>query len=102
MRRRDFIAAAGSAAAFACAARADDLDRVRSVAVLIFGAEDDPVARTRLDGLRSGLAKLGRVEGRNLRIDARFGGADPARLRAQAREIVRLAPDEIVTGAAPA
>jgi putative ABC transport system substrate-binding protein len=102
MRRRDFIAAAGSAAAFAFAARADDLDRVRSVGVLIFGDEDDPVAKTRLEGLRSGLAKLGWVEGRNLRIDGRFGGADPARLHSQARELVSLAPDVIVTGAAPA
>jgi putative tryptophan/tyrosine transport system substrate-binding protein len=101
MKRRDFIAAVG-AAAFTYAARADDSDRVRTVGVLIFGAEDDPVAKVRLDGLRMGLQKMDWVEGRNLRIEARFGGADPERVRTYAKELVSLAPDVIVTAAAPA
>jgi putative ABC transport system substrate-binding protein len=101
MKRRDFIAAVG-AAAFTCVARAQSPDRVRTVGVLIFGAEDDPVAKVRLDGLRKGLQKMDWVEGRNLRIEARFGGADPERVRNYARELVSLAPDVIVTGAAPA
>ena len=101
MRRREFIAAVG-AVAFTFAARADGLDRVRTVGVLIFGGEDDPVAKVRLDGLRKGLEKMDWVEGRNLRIEARFGAADPERVRAYAKELVSLAPDVIVTGAAPA
>ena len=60
-------------------------ERVRTVGVLIFGAEDDPVAKVRLDGLRKGLEKMDWVEGRNLRIDVRFGGADPDRLRTTPR-----------------
>jgi ABC-type uncharacterized transport system substrate-binding protein len=102
MRRREFIAAVGGAAAFAFAARADNADRVRRVSVLIFGAEDDPVTATRVDGLRKGLQERDWVEGRNLQIDFRFGGADAGRIRSCARELVKLAPDVIVTGAAPA
>ncbi len=59
MRRREFIAALGGAATFAFAARADSPERVRRVGVLIFGAEDDPVTQTRVDGLRQGLQKAG-------------------------------------------
>jgi putative ABC transport system substrate-binding protein len=102
MRRREFIAALGGAAAFAFAARADDPDRVRRVGVLIYGAEDDPVTETRVEGLRQGLQKLDWVEGRNLQFDFRFGAADPGRIRSYAKELVSLAPDVIVTGAAPA
>jgi putative tryptophan/tyrosine transport system substrate-binding protein len=102
MRRREFIAALGGAATFGFAARADNLERMRRVGVLIFGAEDDPVTATRVDGLRQGLQQLDWVEGRNLQIDFRFGAADPGRIRTYAKELVSLAPDVIVTGAAPA
>jgi len=70
--------------------------------VLLFSAENDPISRIRLAALQEGLRKLGWTEGVNLRIDYRFGGADPARLRSHAEELVRLAPDVIVAGAAPA
>jgi ABC-type uncharacterized transport system substrate-binding protein len=102
MRRREFIAALGGAATFAFTARADNPERLRRVGVLIYGAEDDPVTATRVDGLRQGLQKLDWVEGRNLQIEFRFGAADPGRIRAYAKELVSLAPDVIVTGAAPA
>ena len=100
MRRREFIAGLGSAAACSRAARAQE--RMRRVGVLIFSAENDPVSQTRLAALRDGLEAAGWSEGRNLQIDYRFGAADPARLRSYADELVRLAPDVIVTGAAPA
>jgi putative ABC transport system substrate-binding protein len=74
---------------------------VRRVGVLIFGAEDDPVTQTRVDGLRKGLEMRDWVEGRNLQIDFRFAAADPERIRSYARELVSLAPDVIVTGASP-
>jgi putative tryptophan/tyrosine transport system substrate-binding protein len=102
MRRREFIAALGGAAALSFAARADNPERVRRVGVLIYGAEDDPVSETRMEGLRQGLHKFDWVEGRNLEIDFRFGAADPHLIRSFAKELVSLAPDVIVTGAAPA
>jgi putative ABC transport system substrate-binding protein len=102
MRRREFVAALGGMAAFACAARAEHPEQVRRVGVLIYGAEDDPVTETRVEGLREGLHRLDWVEGRNLALDFRFGAADPHRIRAGAKELVGLGPDVIVTGAAPA
>jgi putative ABC transport system substrate-binding protein len=49
--------------------------------------------------MREGLAKLGWIEGRNLRIAVRFTADDPERLRAFAAELVGLAPDVMVTNA---
>jgi putative ABC transport system substrate-binding protein len=100
MRRREFIAGLSSAAA--CARAVSAQERVRRVGLLTFAAENDPVTTTRLTAFRDGLADAGWVEGRNLHIDYRFGNADPARLRSYADELVKLAPDVIVTGAAPA
>ena len=102
MRRREFVAALGGMAAFACAARAEHPEQVRRVGVLIYGAEDDPVTETRVEGLREGLHRLDWVEGHNLALDFRFGAADPRRIRDSAKELVALGPDVIVTGAAPA
>jgi putative tryptophan/tyrosine transport system substrate-binding protein len=102
MRRREFIAALGGVAAFAYAARAERPDGVRRVGVLIYGAEDDPVTETRVEGLREGLQRLDWVEGHNLALDFRFGAADPQRIRTNAKDLVALGPDVIVTGAAPA
>jgi len=102
MRRREFMAGLAGAAVWPLAARAQQSDRMRRVGVLIFSAENDPTSRTRLAALQEGLQKLGWTEGVNLQIDYRFGGADPARLRSYAEELVRLAPDVIVAGAAPA
>jgi putative ABC transport system substrate-binding protein len=96
------MAALGGAATYAFAARANEPERVRRVGVLIFGSEDDPVSRSRMDGLRKGLGEHGWVEGHNLEIDFRFGNADAGRVRSYAKELVRLAPDVIVTGAPPA
>ena len=100
MRRREFIVGLGSATACARAARAQE--HLRRVGVLLFSAENDPVTQTRLEALREGLEAAGWTEGCNLRIEYRFGAADPARLRSYADELVKLAPDVIVTGAAPA
>jgi len=102
MRRRDFVAGLGVAAAWSLAARAQQPERMRHIGVLIFAAEDDPVTATRTAALRDGLQQLGWTEGVNLRIDYRFGAADPAQLNSHAEELVRLAPDLIVAGAAPA
>jgi putative ABC transport system substrate-binding protein len=100
MRRREFIAGLGSAAA--CVRTASAQERLRRVGVLIFSAENDPVSDTRLGALRAGLADAGWSEGRTLRLDVRFGSADPVRLRSYADELVKTAPDVIVAGAAPA
>src|SRR5262245_8618257 len=101
MRRRQFIVG-GMAAAWPAWGRAQQAERVRRVGVLVFSAENDPITELRLSALRDGLQQLGWTNGVNVRFDYRFGGGDPARLRSYAQELVNLAPDVIVTGAAPA
>ena len=93
MKRRDFITLLGGvAAAWPLAARAQQEEKVRRIGVLAGTIEP-----TWLAALRDGLAKLGWIEGHNLRIDLRFTLGDPARMRADAVELVSLAPDVIVT-----
>jgi putative ABC transport system substrate-binding protein len=97
MRRRDFITLVGGAAARPVAAHAQQGERVRRIAVLTSGTEADPVSQGQVAALRDGLANLGWVEARNLRIDLRFGGGDAVRIRAFAGELVTLVPEVIVT-----
>jgi len=90
--RRQFITFLGGAAAWPLTAWAQQEEKVRRIGVLAGTIEP-----TWLAALRDGLAKLGWIEGHNLRIDLRFTLADPARMRADAVELVSLAPDVIVT-----
>ena len=57
MRRREFIAGFGSAAACSIAARAQQSDRVRRIGVLM-GEENDPVQKARLSAFTQALADL--------------------------------------------
>ncbi len=96
MRRREFIAGLGSAAAWPLAARAQQGERMRRVSTLMFGSKDESEYDVGLRALREGLQTSGWIEGRNLRTDLRFGDGDPKRLRTYAEEFVKLAPDVIV------
>src|SRR6516162_5108497 len=101
LRRREFIAACGGAAAWPLAARAQQGDRVRRIGVLIPGDENDPVWKPRLSAFTQALAGLGWTDGRNVRIDLRWGAGDANRIRALAKELVGLRPDIILTGNTP-
>jgi len=102
IRRREFITALGSAAvAWPTLARAQQDGRVRRIGILDVGDETDRLVQTRQSVLREGLAKLGWIEGRNVRFDLRFS-TDPDRLRAQTDELVRPAPDVIAVSTLPA
>jgi putative ABC transport system substrate-binding protein len=96
MRRREFIAGL-AAAALPVVARAQQGERVRRVGVLIAGTQNDRGRQVDVAALREGLAKLGWIEGRNLRIDLRFGTGDPEYTHASAAELVGLAPAVLVT-----
>jgi putative ABC transport system substrate-binding protein len=97
MRRREFIAGLGGAAAWPLAARAQQGDRVRRVGVLISVDESDAFAKLQLSTLTQALADLGWIDGRNVRMELRWGGVDINRIRALAQELVGLQPDIIVT-----
>ena len=82
MKRRTFIAGLGSAAAWPVVARAQQGDRVRRIGVLIAGDENDPVIKPRLSAFTQALADLGWTDGRNVRMDLRWGSDDVDRSRA--------------------
>ena len=88
LRRRDFIAGLGGAAAAAwpLAVRAQRGERVRRIGVLMPFDENDPVGKPRLPAFTQALAQLGWTDGRNLRMDLRWAGADTNRMRALAQE----------------
>jgi putative tryptophan/tyrosine transport system substrate-binding protein len=97
MRRREFIAGLGGAAAWPVAVRAQQPDRMRRISVLTNLPSDDAEAQLRNAAFVQGLQTWGWTVGRNLRIDFRWGtGGDADRLRAYAAELVALAPDVIL------
>ena len=96
MRRRAFITLLGGAAAWPLAARAQQGERVRRVGVLMSVAEDGPDGQPRLTAFLKGLQELGWTEGRNIRIDIRWGAGSPERIRKYAAELVALTPDVIL------
>jgi putative tryptophan/tyrosine transport system substrate-binding protein len=102
MKRRDFITLlGGAAAAWPLAARAQQRERMRRIGVLLTYAADDPIGQARLLALAQELAQSGWTNGRNVRMDLRWGATDPERIRSYAAELIALAPDVIVaTGSA--
>ena len=98
MTRRHFITLlGGAAAAWPLAAQAQQGERMRRIGVLLSYAADDPVGQRRVLGFAQALAQSGWTDGRNVRIEIRWGAADPERIRRYAAELVALAPDVILT-----
>ena len=95
LRRREFITLLGGAAAWPLAVRAEQAERMRRIGVLSGFAENDPEMKARLAALRQGLEGLGWSEGRNIKIDYRWGAGDPGRQQAYAAELVASKPDVI-------
>ena len=97
MKRREFITLlGGAAAAWPLAARAQQGERMRRIGVLMSLAADDPEGQARLAAFLQGLQQLGWTDGRNVRIDYRWGAGDAERIRRYAAELVALAPDVIL------
>jgi len=96
IRRREFIAGFGGAAAWPLAARTQQPTRMRRIGVLNSVAADDPQSQRRMTALAQGLQQLGWTDGRNVLIETRWGAGDAERLRRYAVELVASAPDVIV------
>ena len=101
MRRRDFITLVGGAAAassslWPLAAHAQQAERMRRIGVLMNLAADDPESQARLTAFAQGLQQLGWTDGRNVRIDTRWGENDVERNRRYATELLAFAPDVIL------
>jgi putative ABC transport system substrate-binding protein len=100
MRRREFIAGLAGAGTWPLAARAQQGERVRRIVVLMGWSESDSEPRSWLAAFIKELARLGRVDGRNVQIDQRWTNGDFDRARILAKELMELRPDVILSGAA--
>jgi putative ABC transport system substrate-binding protein len=96
MRRREFIAALGFAAAWPLAAHAQQSELMRRIGALMSTGESDPEEQARLAAFVQRLKELGWIDGGNMRLDIRWGSGDDERNRRYASELVALAPDVIL------
>jgi putative tryptophan/tyrosine transport system substrate-binding protein len=101
MRRREFIAGLGGAAALSATARAQQRERARRVGVLMGLAESDPEGQARISAFRRTLQSLGWTEGKNIQVDYRWASGDVERTRLLAYELVAATPDAIVVNTPP-
>src|SRR3974390_963508 len=100
MKRREFITLIAGSAAWPLAAHSQQPDRMRLIGALS-GVADDPVRHAQYDTFLQELKELGWIDGRNIRVEYRYGGGDLENTRQRAVELVALAPDVILaTGAA--
>ena len=88
LRRRQFLALIGGAAAWPLAARAQQALRIPRLGVLLFST---PTADPQMETARRALRDLGYVEGRHLALDDRVGGprgsvGEQRRLRQHVRQ----------------
>jgi putative ABC transport system substrate-binding protein len=102
VKRRDFLTLVGGvAASWPLAARAQQPTMSR-VGVLLGWPEGDPEAETEIQALVEGLSQLGWTRDKNVRIDIRWAGVDPARMQQLAKELIELRPDVIQVTTTPA
>src|SRR5438128_1914181 len=102
MKRREFITLIGGAVApWPVVARAQQGERVRRVGVLAGMGESDPEAQSTVEALDRTLRGFGWVEGRNIRIDRRWGAGNRGRIETFAKSLVALEPDVIVAHGTP-
>src|SRR6516164_5414452 len=99
MKRREFIAGVGGAAAWPLVARAQQGERMRRIGVLVSAVEGDPTGMEYVTAFAQGLAELGWTVGRNVRIEYRWGAGDLERFRRYAAELVALSPDVVLASA---
>jgi putative ABC transport system substrate-binding protein len=104
MKRREFIIAGAAVTAWPVVAWAQQAGRSARVAFWMGGTDlSDPLGQRYAAALRDALRQFGWIEGRNLRIDVRWGNPSftPEQTRTAAAELVALGPDVIVTTGAP-
>jgi putative ABC transport system substrate-binding protein len=99
MRRREFIAGLGGAAAWPLVA--DAQERMRRVGVLMNTTAEEPEAQSYLAAFQQGMQELGWSVGRNLRVELRWGSGDAELTRRYAAELAALSPDVMLAAGGP-
>jgi putative tryptophan/tyrosine transport system substrate-binding protein len=77
MRRRQFIAALGSAPAWPMVAHGQQTSRPVRIGFLFFGSESNTYDQSLIRGFRAGLAQVGLVEDRDVVLDLLWVGDNP-------------------------
>ena len=101
MRRREFIALLGGAVVWPLVARAQQTNQVRRIGVLMGYGSTDPEGQALLAEFTRHLAELGWTEGRNVRIEVRWGGSNVDLLHTFAKELIGLQPDVLLASSSP-
>jgi ABC-type uncharacterized transport system substrate-binding protein len=98
MRRREFFMLLGCAAiGWPLAAHGQQASKIYRLGYLALAREPHLI-----EALQTGLRELGYVEGKNLKVEYRFGGEQRETLETLAAQLVALRPDAIVTRGTPA
>ena len=98
IRRREFIAGLGSAAAWPMVTRAQQTDHIQRIGVMMSVA-NNALGQARFKAFQQGLEKLGWTDGRNLALEVRWSEGRAERYAEITAEFVRLKVDVIVTTA---
>src|SRR5579863_1204355 len=97
MRRREFIAALGGAvAAWPLSARGQQGEKIRRIGVLLNRSANDPEGRARLVAFQQGLQQSGWNDGRNVRVEVRWGEDKFELEHRYAAELVAQSPDVLL------
>src|SRR3984893_8929747 len=96
MTRRELLALLGSTAAtWPLGARAQQPERMRRIGVLMTVSVDDLDQQNGLAAFVQALQQLGWTDGRNVRIDTRWGAGEVSAIRRHADDLIALSPDVI-------
>ena len=102
LKRREFITLlGGAAAAWPLAARAQQPERMRRIAVLSGAVETDLEIQARNVAFRQALQQLGWTDQQNVQIDYRWVSSDNDHIRRVVAELVALTPDVILATGSP-
>src|SRR5216683_6416580 len=96
MRRREFIALVGGAAAWPVEARAQQRDRVRRIGILMPFPPTNAEMQARVRAFREELRKRGWASGVNAQFDERWTGDNMDLIHSAASNLVELNPDAIL------
>jgi putative ABC transport system substrate-binding protein len=98
MRRRQFIAGLGVAAAWPLAVRAQQASKVWRIGFLASGLRPVSIESGQYGGFPQGMRELGHVEGKDFVIEWRFAEGRPELFPRLAAELVRAQVDIVVAG----
>ena len=101
MRRREFIALFGGAAAWPIMAHAQQTEQVRRIGVLMNTATGDQEGQAGVAEFRQSLQQSGWDIGRDVQIDIRWGENNEDLDRKYAAELIALKPDAVLASGSP-